>query len=164
MRKVTIIGFPVEVLEPYKEGHKVNAAEADVLNQTRSQNIGNNIRDELRELVGLPEGTSKASAPQIEQFQEAVQAKVTEYDKDYTLSGGGRRQVRDPLGRITWRLAGEALMNYLRETGQQRKDFTDEQWNAERERLAAEDKPILEAAKKELAAAQALTAGVKLPS
>lgn len=155
MRKVSMLGFPVEVSEPYSEGHKVNAAEADVLNQTRSQNIGNNLRGEIRELASLPE-EGKATPAQIEQFMEAVQKLVTEYDvgKDdeagYTLSGGGRRQARSPLERIAWRIAGESLTNWLRETGKSRKDFDDESWNAERERIAREDKNILEAARFEL--------------
>lgn len=165
MRKVNMLGFPVEVSEPYGEGHKCNAAEADVLNQTRSQNIGNNLRDDIRKLAEVPEKESKASAAMIEQHQTAVQALVTDYDlgkedengerKDgYTLSGGGRRTVRSPLERIQWRMAGESLQAWLSESGRKRSEFSDDDWNAERERLA-QDPAIVEAAQEELAKAEA---------
>lgn len=156
-RRVSLLGFTVEVSNPYNEGHKCNAAEADVLNQTRSQNIGNNLREEVRKLAEIKEGESKASAAQIEQHSEAVQTLVSDYDlgkgsePGYTLSSGGRRTSRNPLERIAWRMAGEAMQDWLRETGKKRGDFDDSAWNTERERLASEDPNIQKAAKAELA-------------
>jgi hypothetical protein len=47
----TIEGKNFEISQPYEEGHVITAIEARVLNQTRSENIGNNVRAKLKEAI-----------------------------------------------------------------------------------------------------------------
>ena len=139
-RKTSMLGVSVTLEDRYAEGHQCNAAEADVLNQTVAQNIGNNLRTDIRKLMGIeiPESgeAAKPTQAQIEEFGPAVQELVDEYAKDYTLAAGGRRVVRDPVGRIAWRMAKEHLDDHIRDNNLKRSEISDEKYAAERERIA----------------------------
>ena len=43
-KTITILGEKFEITAPYAEGQTLTAVEARVLNQTRAENIGNNLR------------------------------------------------------------------------------------------------------------------------
>lgn len=102
-----IDGQTYKITAPYAEGHVVTAAEAKVLNQTRSENIGNNVRAKLKELHAA------------EKFEDAV-ALIASVDADYvfTLSntGAGTRKL-DPIEREALAIAKEIVKNHLAKTG-----------------------------------------------
>ena len=102
-----INGIAFEINAPYAEGHVVNAAEARVLNQTRSENIGNNLRAKLKELA-------EAGSP-----VEELQALVTDLDSRYefTLAEARASRQLDPVEKEALKIAKEALKNHLAETG-----------------------------------------------
>ena len=157
-RKTSMLGVTVTLQDRYAEEHACNSAEADVLNQVVAQNIGNNVREDIRKLMGIetPEGEKPLmpTQAQIEEHSAGVQALVDEYAKDYTLASGGRRVIRDPVERIAWRMAKEHLDDYIRDNGHKRSEIPEEEYVAEREKLAAH-KDVVAAAKEELERNQA---------
>lgn len=46
-----ICGVVFEITAPYEAGHTLTEAEAKALNQVRSENIGNNVRAKVKELI-----------------------------------------------------------------------------------------------------------------
>lgn len=141
----TIEGVPFVISAPYAEGHSINAVEAKVLNQTRSENIGNNIRKKLKEAL---EGG---------QSPEQLAALVAELDRDYVFTertaAEGRRL--DPYEREARTIAKGLLQNYLNQTGRKitvtPPGKTDDEWKAttegELDRIATLDE-VVKAAKK----------------
>jgi hypothetical protein len=75
----TIEGKNFEISQPYEEGHVISAIEARVLNQTRSENIGNNVRAKLKEAI-------EAGQP-----DDALAALVAEVDAAYQFTAAGTR-------------------------------------------------------------------------
>src|SRR5690606_27986717 len=74
--------FPIS--QPYEEGHTLTAIEAKVLNQVRAENIGNNVRKKVQEL--LAEGkTAEAEA--------LVAEKDREYQFTEAAAGGSSRTM-----------------------------------------------------------------------
>lgn len=101
-KSVIIQGTAFEIEQPYAEGHTLTAVEANVLNQTRNENIRNNLAKVVREHEGS---------------DAELAAKVAEYDSQYTFStpsAGGTRVVRDPVEKEARRLAKEALRAHLK--------------------------------------------------
>lgn len=135
-----INGVAYEISQPYAEGHTINAAEAKVLNQTRAENIGNNLRAKLKEMAEA--GSDQA----------ALQEVVAELDSRYvfTLSNAGSARVTDPYEREAIKIARELLKAKLAETGRKLgtppEGVTAEEWEekveAEVERIAGADQVI----------------------
>jgi hypothetical protein len=87
MTQITIAGKQFEVNSPYSEGHVLNAAEAKTLNQTRHENVRNNMAKLVRD---NPDSLD----------QSALQAAVSEYDTGYVFGAratGGGGFSRDPV-------------------------------------------------------------------
>jgi len=143
----TIEGRNFEISQPYEEGHTLSAIEARVLNQTRSENIGNNVRAKLKEAI--EQGAS----------DDALSALVAEVDAAYAFTAAGARSAArlDPYEREARKIARELLKNYLSESGRKLtvapEGTTQEEWDekieTEVDRLATQD-TVLEAAKKEV--------------
>lgn len=79
---IMIAGDNFNVLQPYKAGDVLNAGEASALNQTRAENIRNNMA-----------GKAKALKDSGSYAQDVFQGTVTDYDTDYEFgqrTGGGR--------------------------------------------------------------------------
>ena len=143
----TIEGRNFEISQPYEEGHVLTAIEARVLNQTRSENIGNNVRAKLKEA--------------IEQNADdaALTALVAEVDAAYAFTAAGTRATArlDPYEREARKIARELLRSHLAGTGRKLtvapEGTTEEEWNekieAEVDRIATTEQ-VLEAAKKEV--------------
>ncbi len=95
----TINGVNFEISQPYTEGHVINEAEARVLNQTRSENIGNNVRAKLKELI------EAAATP------EALAQLVAEKDAEYvfTLANVGEGRRLDPYEKEAEKIARDLL-------------------------------------------------------
>lgn len=119
-----ISGLTFDLTVPYSEGHVVNAAEAKALNQTRLENIGNNVRKKLQEFVD--EGKSPAD----------IAAYVSEVDANYvfTLSSGGSRSSLDPYEREAIRIAKELVKAHLAKTGRKLtvapEGVTEDEWES----------------------------------
>lgn len=143
----TIEGRNFDISQPYEEGHTLTAIEARVLNQTRSENIGNNVRAKLKEAI-----EQNAS-------EDALAALVAEVDAAYAFTAAGTRASArlDPYEREARKIARELVRGHLAQTGRKLTvapdGFTQEEWDekveAEVDRTAT-DSSVLEAAKREV--------------
>jgi len=147
----TINGVQFELSEPYAEGHVCSAIEARVLNQTRSENIGNNTRAKIKEM----------------QEGDATEQDILDYvagvDADYVFTAAGVSASRklDPVEREARKLAREFLKDQLSLTGRKLTvapdGKTEEEWEelvaGEIDRLAADD-TFVKIAKKNVEARQ----------
>jgi hypothetical protein len=132
-----INGVAYEISQPYAEGHVVTEAEARVLNQTRAENIGNNLRAKLKEQAEAGAST------------EVLAALVSELDSTYVFTLAGARQSRqlDPYEREATKIAREMLKTHLGESGRKLtvapEGLTKEEWEekveSEVDRIAALD-------------------------
>lgn len=147
----TIEGKNFEISQPYVEGHVVTAIEARVLNQTRSENIGNNVRKALKEAIEAGKSDS-----------ELIDL-VAAVDAEYAFTAAGTRAAAklDPIEREARKIAREQVRNHLAQDGRKLTvapdGVTQEEWDekieAEIDRVAAME-VIIEAAKKEVQARQ----------
>ena len=143
----TIEGRNFEISQPYAEGHVISAIEARVLNQTRSENIGNNVRAKLK--AAIEEGQDDNALAQL----------VAEVDAAYEFTAAGTRAAAklDPYEREARKMARELLKAHLAESGRKLtvapEGLSQEEWDekieAEVDRIATID-TVLEAAKKEV--------------
>lgn len=121
-KTLTIYGIAAAITAPYAEGHVLNAAEAKVLNQTRAENISNNVRKavgELRNEAG--EFTEEATAKAIALIQDADAKYV------FTLTNvGSGRKVVDPVEREAIAIAKAGLTAKLKERGTTPKAYDEE--------------------------------------
>lgn len=122
-KEMTINGVVVAVSQPYAAGHVVTEAEAKALNQVRGENIGNNLRKQIKEK--LPE-----DGEVTEELQAEIQDMVTAYDEGYEFTlasiGGGSTARLDPLTKEARAVAKAALTNRLREAGLTQKAYVEE--------------------------------------
>src|SRR5690606_27863361 len=100
-------GIAFDISQPYEEGHVLTAIEARVLNQTRSENVGNNVRQKIKDMQ--EEGKS----------EDEIRAFVAEVDAEYTFAAArdGSARVVDPYEREARKIARELLKAHLAETG-----------------------------------------------
>lgn len=140
----TIEGLNFEISQPYEAGHVITDIEARVLNQTRSENIGNNVRAKLKEL--LTNGGS----------QDNAAALVSSVDAEYEFTAAGTRAAAklDPYEREALKIARELLKQHLAESGRKLtvapEGMTPEEWDekidGEAERIAQSEQ-VIKAAK-----------------
>lgn len=140
-----INGLSFEIREPYAEGQTINAAEAKALNQVRSENIGNNLRSQIKAL-------QEKSAPEAE-----ITALVAAYDAEYTLTLSAVSSARklDPVEKEALAIARELVKNHLASQGRKLstvpEGMTKEEWEdkleANYESIAAQEDVIAEAKK-----------------
>jgi hypothetical protein len=126
-----INGISFNISQPYEAGHTLSELEAKVLNQTRSENVGNNVRAKVKLMI---EGDETANPPVAPSTFEEIQAYVASVDADYifrTVSEGAGRSV-DPYEKEARRMAREFLKNELSATGRKitvtPDDLTDDEW------------------------------------
>ncbi len=140
-----IAGLSFELSQPYVEGQSINAAEAKTLNQVRSENIGNNLRDLVKKAIDAGKTDELAAA-------------VAKYDTDYVFtmaSAGGTSKSLDPVERKARSMAKDVVKAKLAGQGRKLTDIpaglTKEEWE---EKLAnaidtvANSADVLKAAKK----------------
>lgn len=118
-KTIVIQKIPVEVSTPYEAGHTITDAEAKALNQVRAENIGNNNRAKLKELLG-------DAAEPTKDIVKAAQKIISDYDEGYEFTlasvGAGRTRL-DPVEKEARAIATAVLMNALRDKGQTKKDW-----------------------------------------
>lgn len=158
-----IDGEKFSITQPYAEGHVVTAAEAKALNQTRSENIGNNLREAVkaakakRDAAENPDDTDFIGLPSL----------VAKYDAEYTFAMGGSgvsTRKLDPIEREAKKIADETIKAHLAKTGRKisvtPEGETDESWaekiDAQRDKLMTADN-VVKLAKKRVAERQKVT-------
>lgn len=101
-----IHGVAFDITQPYVEGAVITAAEARALNQVRSENIGNNVREKLKELL---EAGDTAGATAL----------VAERDSTYVfnMSSGSSAVKRDPIETEARKIAKELIKENLAASG-----------------------------------------------
>jgi hypothetical protein len=118
-KQMTVQGVVVEVSQPYEAGHKITEAEAKALNQVRAENIGNNMRKQIKDALDEADGDVSA-------VQADIQSKVTEYDASYEFTlasvGGGSTRL-DPLTKECRAIARNFIAGKLKEQGVSQKDY-----------------------------------------
>lgn len=140
MGKLSIAGTVYEVTDKYAPGHTIDEREAKVLNQTRAENIGNNLRAEFKKRLEAGEDPN------------TFQADVSKYDAEYTFAMGrqGRAPI-DPLEAEIQRVIREALKE---QGGKKLKEYSAEeldqiyQDNMDNDQVVAEAKKRLKAKQK----------------
>ena len=141
----TINGVAFEISQPYEAGHALTEAEARVLNQTRAENIGNNVRAKLKEMQEAGED------------EKAMTALVAEKDAEYefTLANAGSSRSLDPYEREAIKIARNLLKQHLAETGRKLtvppEGETEESWKekveAQAEKLSTSEQVVAVAKK-----------------
>ena len=154
-KTMKIQGVEVEVTTPYAEGHTVTEAEAKALNTIRAENIGNNRRSAIKELL-------EAEGATPESVQKAAQKIVAEYDKEYvfTLATASSASKVDPLQREALAIARDWVSAKLKEAGMTRKAYDEANGEeAFKSKVAevAEMEQVIAAAKESLAQKEALS-------
>lgn len=161
-KKKLIAGEEFLVSQPYAAGHVLNEVEAKTLNQTRAENIGNNLRTLVKEaLEKRDQGDSSA--------YDALAQQVADYDRDYTFAmGGGGVTTRklDPIEREAKAIATDIIRADLQSKGrkwsQVPEGSTKEEWEAKRdsvlESLMARD-DVVALAKKRVKEKEKLAGG-----
>lgn len=127
-KAITIQGVEFEVSQPYAEGHTCTEAEAKALNQTRAENIRNNMAKQVKDANATAgkdeEGNQKPLAKgQLKALAEAV----AEYDANYEFtlaSVGGGRASRDPIEIEANRIARASITASLKADGRTLKSVT----------------------------------------
>lgn len=143
-----INGVAFEVSQPYSAGHTINEAEAKTLNQVRAENIGNNLRDKIKELC---EAGNEAGAREL--FAE----KDASYVFTFSVGGGGSRKL-DPIEREARAIARDLIKATLANSGRKitvaPEGKTEDEWKeaveAEVDRISATEE-VLKVAKKNVA-------------
>ncbi len=119
-RTITIQGESFTVAQPFVEGHQCTEHDARTLNQTRSENIRNNLAARIK---AYNEGKNGA----MTMDEIVVYAKT--YDEEYTFAkapvGSGRRTL-DPVEREARKLSREAIKLNLSRKGDDIKKKTKE--------------------------------------
>lgn len=158
-KEITVQGVVVSVAQPYAPGHAITEAEARALNQVRAENIANNCRKAVLEIIEKAGG--KDAALTDEQRAE-IQALVTAKDETYEFTlasvGGGREPV-DPLTKECRKVARDFLTSKLKEKGLTQKKYNEANGEDAFDSKVIElaDHPeIVKMAKKNLAARESL--------
>lgn len=145
------------ISQPYEAGHTITEIEARVLNQTRAENIGNNVRAKLKE---IKEG-AEANGLSEKKLTAALEKAVAELDAGYEFTAAATRSAAklDPVEKEARKQARELLKDHLATTGRKLTvapdGVTEDEWNekieTEVDRIAALPE-VMEAAREAVAA------------
>lgn len=106
LHEVTIAGKTFQLRAPFEAGHVLTEGEAQQLNQTRRENVRNNMASTVKGWTGS---------------DEELAAKVDEYDAAYTMEvrvAGEARTPSDPVTTEAKLLARLAIKGALEKSGQ----------------------------------------------
>jgi len=122
-KTITIQNLNFEVSTPYEAGHVITDAEAKALNQTRLENIRNNMARFVKAAqTEAGEGVELSS-----ETIASLQAKLVDYDTNYVFnlaSVGGGRKLTDPVDVEAARIARTEITRQLRAAGRLVKEIT----------------------------------------
>jgi hypothetical protein len=107
IRDITIQGQELEVEVPYTEGHVLTKAEASQLNQVYLENIGNNFRNKVKEMLDAGAAV------------DAIQAELDKYASEYEfgtrrVSTASPKRTTDPVMKEARALAKKALVDFFK--------------------------------------------------
>ncbi len=128
-KEITIQGVAFNVSQPYSEGHPVTEAEARALNQTRSENVRNN----MAKAVKAAKEAAGEGNPLADDVLSSLAMAVSEYDDAYifTLASiGGGRKSKDPVEIEATRMAKAAIMGQLKKAGKKLADVDPDAFKA----------------------------------
>lgn len=130
-RNIRIQDVTVEVNAPYSAGHTLKAREATALNQVRAENIANNVRTQVKELI------AEHGADAGPHVQEVVKA----YDAKYDLERApATRTSMDPVTREALAIARQTVKDHLIANGKKLADYREgtakERYDAEVKRIS----------------------------
>lgn len=109
------LGLTIEVPAPYSEGRPLRANEAEVLNQTLTENIRNNLSKAIKE--------AHEAGKSPEEIQALVDAYVAEYDFGVRRTSAG---PVDPVEKEALKLAREAVRKAFKAKGYNPADHKDQ--------------------------------------
>jgi hypothetical protein len=116
-RDITIQGVIFTVSTPFEAGHVVTEAEAAALNQTRCENIRNNMATKVKAAQKeLPEGETALSEETLAELAAEVAAYDAEYEFSMASAGGGSKP-KDPIEAEAVKLAKAAIAGQLKSKG-----------------------------------------------
>lgn len=144
MKTKVIAGVSFEISEPFNAGDVLTEATAKALNQLRSENIGNNVREKVKELT---------EAGKIDEAKALVAEKDAGYE--FTLASVAASAKLDPYEREARSLAKEIVKTLLAAKGLKinvapegtSKEDWDAKIEANIEKVAAKEDVIKEAKK-----------------
>jgi hypothetical protein len=110
--QMTIEGQTFEVIEPYKEGDVLSANEASQLNQVFRENVGNNIRKQIKDML--------SAAQDHAAIQTAVSSYAEAYEFGNRAGGGGRR---DPVRSEAIAIAVGIVKDKIKSSGRKVTDY-----------------------------------------
>lgn len=132
-RSIKIQGLFLDAALIYDEGHELTEGEADVLNQTRCENLRNNFAAHIKKacdenkIDGKP---TEDSADLPDPIKAALQKEFDAYQDGYNVGEGARgRQEADPVKRQALQLAVEQVKKALRKKGHKLTDVGTEKIN-----------------------------------
>lgn len=147
-KEITIAEKPFAVLQPYVAGHVVTEAEAKALNQTRAENIRNNMASKVKAAYA---GTAKEGEPTAETITQFV----ADYDAAYVFTlasvGGGARKT-DPIEVEALKIARGMFADFC--SGKSltvkavKEKIGEEAYNAKLAQLAEQDGVVKEATRR----------------
>ena len=106
IREITIQGTELSIEVPYAEGHVLSAAEASQLNQVYAENVGNNFRAKVKEML---EGGSS-----VDDIQAALDAYTESYEFGTRRASSGTKRTVDPIEKEARALAKRALTEFFK--------------------------------------------------
>ena len=149
-RPKIINGISFDITQPYIAGYILTDLEAKVLNQTRSENVGNNVRQKIKDMQEPEDGSAPAA-------EADIIAMVAAFDANYEFrtASEGSGKSRDPSEVEARKIARELLKEHLASTGRKLtvtpEGLTNDEWkdkvDQEVDRIASSDN-VLAAAKK----------------
>lgn len=146
MTQVTIQGETFEIATPYVAGPiELSEAEAATLNQTRIENIRNNLAGKIKSLK--EKNLSLDSAAEGDEQGRTYRAIFTEYADSYEFGvrAASTREPVDPVQREARRIAKEMLAGALKAKGVKVKDLDPDKYEAMVATVAARDEVQKEA-------------------
>jgi phage gp16-like protein len=157
-KEITVQGVVVSVAQPYAPGHVVTEAEARALNQVRAENIANNCRKAVLEIIEKAGGKEALGDDHKAEIQSIVAAKDSTYEFTLASVGGGSQPV-DPLTKECRKVARDFLTAKLKEKGLTQKKYNEangeDAFDSKVIELADHEQ-IVKMAKKNLAARESL--------
>lgn len=125
-RAITVQGLTLQAPAPYAEGHQLSATEANVLNQTYSENLRNNFASQLqsktKESLGKDATDEQVAAAikgmRAEEVQGDFDAYASKYEFGVRVGGGGRSA--DPVERMMKEIAENRVSEALKAKGIQK--------------------------------------------
>jgi hypothetical protein len=133
---------------PYAEGHVLNGAEANQLNQVYGENMRNNFAKKVKE-------AKEAGSFDLATFQAQFDKYADKYEFGARVGGGGGGR-RDPVKSEAIAIASDKVRDALKKGGKNLKDYSAKQVREAAEKLLARDSSIMELARQRVAENQAV--------